>query len=133
MSTGKTIRKSGLSDIVDDGFIKKHVGNFKEAEKVAETRANTLKNATKSHTISVDEISKIKKEISKRESSGYHIDKNRVTNPANSKKKQFLTEKSYRIFETRWTAKTVGKTKEKMARFYYDMQNGQLYHFDGIH
>ncbi|GEM_PF-5624872 len=130
MGTGKAIRKSNLSDCVSDGFITNHMGNFKDAEKIAERRARQI-NASASHTISIDELGAIKSEIRERLKNGAFVDDNRVRNPANGNR-QFVTEKKYRIFETRYKSRSIGKTKEKNFRFYFDIRDNKLHHFDGV-
>jgi hypothetical protein len=124
------VAKSPGGNSVTSLFIQSHMGNKKNAEQTALNRGLPV-----SHTIDIGQLSKLLGEMHTRQQQGYYVAANQVSNP-NGNPNQYLTGKTYKIWETKTDNKgRLKPTKEINKRFYYDAPAGHgnaCHHFDGI-
>lgn len=125
-----TVAHSPGATAVTNTFVSSHMGNRRDAERIARGRGLPV-----SHTIDIRELGVLLGEMRTRQQGGYYIPANQVNNP-NGNLNQYLTGNEYNI----WEIATDNKGRPKPTRlvrrpFYYDAPAGHgnaCHHFDGL-
>lgn len=125
------VRKIGWDYLATQDFIRKHVGSFDQAKKIARRRSGI----PVCHVLDYNNLHRLSNEIGNRVYNNNHFPKAR--NPVTGNN-QYYTNNRYVIYQTKYKANGDPKsTKTITSNFYYDAPqtgplNGLIHHFDGI-
>ena len=134
---GKVISGSNAELYITTAFAEKHMGSEDDAVAIAEKRF--YERIPFSHVVARSEMKNLIAEIKDREANTYHIPNNQKPNTKNNNNMQYLTDKTYDIYEVKYTNKgKAKKPKVVQKKFFYDVilnptnNINAIHHFDGV-